>query len=159
MTTIRQTALPGLGTRYDLDLECGQRVGVLAHRTGRRDFFVYSERDPDAVGTEVAFTAEEGKVLADLLGATQLVESLHKVQQIEGLVIDWIEVAPASSFAGRTIADGEVRTRTGASIVAVIRGEEAFPAPGPEFRFEVGDTAVVVGTQAGIEAAEALLTT
>lgn len=159
MTTITQTSLPGVGTRYEMELDSGRRVGVLAHRTARRELFVYSERDPDAVETEVVFSAEEAKVLADLLGATQLVESLHKVQQIEGLAIDWIELSPRSPFAGRTIADGEVRTRTGVSIVAVLRDGAAFPAPEPDFRFEPGDTAVVVGTPEGIAAATQLLTT
>jgi TrkA domain protein len=158
MATITQTSLPGVGIRYEMELGSGQRVGVLAHRTGRRELFVYSESDPDAVATEVAFSGEEAKVLADLLGATQVVESLHKIQQIEGLGIDWIELSPRSSFAGRTIADSEVRTRTGVSIVAVLREGTAFPAPEPDFLFAPGDTAVVVGTPEGIGAATALLT-
>ncbi len=159
MTTIRETALPGVGVRYELDLECGLRIGVLAHRTGRRQLFVYSARDPDAVATELDFTAEEGKVVADLLGGTQVVESLGRLQQqVEGLAIDWLLVPPGSPFVGRTIADAEVRTRTGVSIVAVIRGTDAFPAPAPAFRFEAGDTAVVVGTPAGIARATSLLT-
>lgn len=158
VTTIKQTPLPGVGVRYELRLESGPSIAVLAHRTGRRDLFVYSARDPDAVKTELEFTAEEGQVVADLLGGT-LVESLqHLQQQVEGLAIDWIGVPPASPFAGRTIADGQVRTRTGVSIVAVIRGAEAYPAPSPDFRFQAGDTAVVVGTPEGIAAATALLT-
>lgn len=159
MTTIRETALPGVGVRYELDLESGRRIGVLAHRTGRRQLFVYNTRDPDAVATELDFTAEEGKIVADLLGGTQVVESLGRLQQqVEGLAIDWLPVPPASPFVGRTIADAQVRTRTGVSIVAVIRGTDAFPAPEPGFRLGAGDTAVVVGTPAGIGRAASLLT-
>jgi TrkA domain protein len=36
-------------------------------------------------------------------------------------------------------------------VVAVIRGDEAVPAPGPEFPVEFDDTLVVVGTPAGIQ--------
>lgn len=159
MTTISETELPGVGTRYDLQLVSGRRIGVLAHRTGRRDLFVYNARDPDAVTTELSFTSEEGKVVADLLGGTRLVESVAQVQQhVEGLALDWLEIPASSSFAGRTIGDARVRTATGVSIVAVIRGEEGFPAPGPEFRFEAGDTAVVIGTADGIVATSSLLT-
>jgi TrkA domain protein len=158
--TITSTSLPGVGVRYDLALESGARVGVLAHRTGRREVFVYGARDPDAVAAELVLTPEEGKVLADLLGGTQLIESLSRLQhQIEGLAIDWIEVPPTSRFVDRTIADAEVRSRTGVSIVAVIRDDEAHPAPGPDFRFSSGDTAVVVGTPEGIATATSLLTT
>jgi TrkA domain protein len=159
VTIIRETTLPGVGVRYELQLESGERIGVLAHRTGRRELFVYSARDPDAVDTELTFNGEEGKIVAELLGGTQVVESVSRLQQqIEGLAIDWLVVPARSEFVGKTIADAQVRTRTGVSIVAVIREDEAHPAPSPAFRFEAGDTAVVVGTPRGITAAASLLT-
>jgi TrkA domain protein len=34
--------------------------------------------------------------------------------------------------------------------VALVRGEQAIPAPGPDARLEAGNTAVVVGTPNGI---------
>jgi TrkA domain protein len=158
--TITQTPLPGVGVRYDVPLSTGARLGVLAHRSGRRELFLYAVRDPDAVAAEVVLTPEEGKVVADLLGGTELVESLNRLQhQVEGLAIDWIELPASSAFVDRTIADAEVRSRTGVSIVAVLRGEEAHAAPGPDFRFAAGDTAVVVGTPQGIATATSLLTT
>jgi TrkA domain protein len=157
--TITQTRLPGVGVRYDVPLANGARLGVLAHRTGRRELFLYGSRDPDAVAAEVVLTPEEGKVVADLLGGTELVESLSRLQQqVEGLAIDWIEVPSTSAFIDRTIADAEVRSRTGVSIVAVLRDDDAHPAPGPDFRFSAGDTAVVVGTPEGIATAASLLT-
>ncbi|HEX6419680.1 MAG TPA: cation:proton antiporter regulatory subunit [Acidimicrobiales bacterium] len=158
MTTVRETQIPGVGIRYELDLASGRRIGVIAHRSGRRELVLYSPRDPDAVAAEMSFTPEECKVVADLLGGTRLLESLAHVQQrVEGLAIDWLPVPPTSAFVGGTIGDAEVRSRTGVSIVAVIRGDDAFPAPGPEFRLEPDDTAVVVGTPEGIAAASALL--
>ncbi|HET9609374.1 MAG TPA: cation:proton antiporter regulatory subunit [Acidimicrobiales bacterium] len=158
MTTVRETPIPGLGIRYELDLESGRRIGVVAHRSGRRELVLYSQRDPDAVEAEMSFTPEECKVVADLLGGTRLLESLgHLQQRVEGLAIDWVPIPVTSPFAGRTIGDAEVRTRTGVSIVAVIRGDDAFPAPGPDFVLEADDTVVVVGTPEGIAAATALL--
>lgn len=79
-------------------------------------------------------------------------EGLGKLQQVvEGLAIDWLPIGPGRPYVGRTIGDTRARTRTGSSIVAVLRLDEAFPAPGPEFRIEAGDTLVVVGTSRGIE--------
>jgi K+/H+ antiporter YhaU regulatory subunit KhtT len=52
---------------------------------------------------------------------------------------------------------GVVSYRTGVSIVAVLRGQTAFPAPEPSFAFQAGDTAVVVGTSAGVRALTTLL--
>ena len=34
----------------------------------------------------------------------------------------------------------------GSSIVAVLRGANAIPSPGPDFRLAAGDTLIVIGT-------------
>jgi TrkA domain protein len=68
----------------------------------------------------------------------------------------WLPLPVGSPFVGRSIADAEVRSRTGVSIVAVIRDEAAFPAPGPDFGLEANDT-LVVGTAQGIKAVGELL--
>jgi TrkA domain protein len=147
-----------VGVRYELELENGRHVAVLAHRSGRRDLLQYSTRDPDAVEAKVTLTPEEGQVVAELLGGIQLAKSLTDVQQqVEGLAIDWLPLPRTSPFAGRTIGDAGVRTRTGVSIVAVLRGEDAFPAPGPDFHLEADDTVVVVGTPEGIRDTDELL--
>ena len=50
-----------------------------------------------------------------------------------------------------------MRTRTGVSIVALLRNGTAIPAPEPAQRIEGGDTLVVVGTPRGIELAVEIL--
>jgi TrkA domain protein len=56
-------------------------------------------------------------------------------------------VVPSQSrFAGRPLGETEARTRTGASIVAVVREGEAIVSPRPDFVFHAGDLVVVVGT-------------
>jgi K+/H+ antiporter YhaU regulatory subunit KhtT len=47
---------------------------------------------------------------------------------------------------GKTIGDLRIRTSTGASIVAVVRGEEVVPNPGPEIALRAGDLVGVLGT-------------
>src|ERR687895_1565316 len=144
---IKETQLPGVGLRHDLSTRSGRQLGVVTHKTGKRDLLVYDKRDPDACQEVVHLTDEESDALADLLGADRIVGHLGRLQQqIEGLAIDWLEIRPGTPFANGTIADTHARTRTGVSIVAVLRDGIAIPAPGPEFRFQPGDTAVVVGT-------------
>ncbi|MSX02723.1 MAG: potassium transporter TrkA, partial [Actinobacteria bacterium] len=83
--------------------------------------------------------------------------SLGAVREaVGGLVIEWVDIAPGTQFAGRTIADSQLRTRTGVSIIALLRGSEAIPAPTPDQAFEAGDTVIVVGTLDGVRQAEAL---
>lgn len=40
MTELNEVDLPGVGVRYEFVTEQGQRVGVVAHRSGRRDVYV-----------------------------------------------------------------------------------------------------------------------
>ena len=79
------------------------------------------------------------------------IQPLAAVQQrLEGVAIDWVTIPAGSRLAGSSIGQSQFRTRTGVSVVAVIRGDTTFPAPGPEFAFEPGDVVVAVGTPAGL---------
>jgi TrkA domain protein len=156
----RETTLPGVGLRHDFATRSGRQLGVISHRTGRRDLIVYNRRDPDAAQEVVRLTSEESDTLAELLGSSRVVARLAQLQQqVEGLAIDWLPIVAGSPYAGGTIADTQARTRTGVSIVAVLHNDTATPAPQPDFRFQVGDTLVVVGTTAGIRALSRLLGT
>src|SRR5688572_19167821 len=151
MPEVSETRLPGVGVRHEFTTAGGERVAVLSHRSGRRELVVYDRRDPDVAMTVLHLDRDDTRTLAELLGATQVSEALTAIQQqVEGLAIDWIAIPPGSRFVDATIADGGFRTRTGASIVAVVRGASTIPAPEPDHRFEAGDVAVAVGTPEGL---------
>lgn len=159
MPKIEETSLPGVGMRHDFTAEDGSRIGVVHHRTGRRELFVCSSDDPDAVTVSLNLTDDDSHALSEALGGSRVIENLGTLQQqIEGLAIDWLTVEPETPYAGKTIGDARIRTRTGVSVVAVIRGEQAYPAPGPEFMVDAEDTLVVVGTPEGIKTVSEILT-
>ena len=151
MAEVQETKLPGVGVRHEFDTDTGERVGVIVHRDGRREIVVYDRNDRDACSTMVVLSASDTRTMAELLGASQVTEAVAAVQQnIDGLAIEWIALTDSSPAIGATIREGEYRTRTGASIVAVIRGDQSAPAPDPEFDFQIGDTVVAVGTTEGL---------
>lgn len=151
MGEIEETRLPGLGVRYEFRTARGSRLGVVHHRTGRRELLVYDPEDPDTCRDVVALDEEDSRTLAELLGASRVAEQVERLQQVEGLAIDWLPIPAETPFAGKMIGDTRARNETGVSIVAVLRGDRAFPAPGPDFGLEPGDTILVVGTPRGIE--------
>jgi len=154
MTDINETKLPGVGILHDFQCQSGGRIGVISHHAGRREVLIYDESDPDRVAECATMTADEAHCLAELLGGTSVTERLDVLRhEIAGLAIDWLPISPGSQYAGKTIADTEMRTRTGVSIVAIVRGDQPIPAPGPAEELRLGDTAVVVGTAEGIDAA------
>lgn len=152
MAEVTETQLPGVGVRYEFTTAKGDRVGVLHHHSGRREIFVADPADPDVARSVLELSPDDSRTVTELLGATQVTEALQAVRQrIEGLTLEWIDIPPKSSMAGCTIGEGELRTRTGASVVAVIRGDTSEPAPGPDFVLQAGDVAVAVGTAEGLE--------
>ena len=159
MTNVEETVLPGVGIRYDFTTAGGARLGVIHRRIGRRELLVYDRDDPDTCRDLVRLEEDDSRTLAELLGGTTVAEHLQTLQRIEGLAIDWLQIVEGTPFSGRTIADTQARTRTGVSIVAVLRGEQPVPAPEPSFRLEPGDVVVVVGTTRGIEQLAVLLRT
>lgn len=157
MTDINETKLPGVGTLRDFVCQTGARIGVLTHHAGRREIIIYDSDDRDRVSACSAMTSDEARLLSDLLGGPNVTHQLDDLrQEIDGLVIDWLPVSADSGYAGGTIGDTRLRTRTGVSIVALVRDEKPIPAPGPEMQLLADDTAVVVGTAEGINAAAAL---
>lgn len=159
MARIEETPLPGLGIRYEFQTEDGRRVGVIHHRAGRRELFVCPPDDPDSAAFTLNLSDDESHALAEALGGSRIIESLtHLQQQVEGLAIDWLTVEEGTAYADKSIGDARIRTRTGVSVVAVVRGDDAHPAPGPSFHLEAGDVLVVVGTPEGIENVNNILT-
>lgn len=158
MADVRETKLPGVGVRHEFTTDDGTDLGVLVHHDGRREILVYDSDDPDACSSRLRLSANDSRTVSELLGASRVTEAVAAVQQeIEGLAIEWIELDPTSPAAGATIGDGMYRTKTGSSIVAVIRDGKSIPAPGPSFGLFAGDVVVAVGTSDGLASMRELI--
>lgn len=150
MGELDETPLPGIGKRVEFRTAEGRRVGVVQHHTGRREVFVCRPGDPDMTEVSVALDEDEAHSLVEALGVVSVRESDEdRSYEVEGLVFDWIDVPDGSPVVGHTIGEERVRTRTGASVVAVIRHPGAIPAPEPDMVLQVGDTLIVAGTAEG----------
>jgi TrkA domain protein len=156
---VKRTDLPGIGTSHVVTTARGRRIGVVSHRSGRRDLVVYAKEDPDTSVASVALSADEANAIAEYLGTARIVEQLAEMQrQVAGLVTEQLVITAGSPYDGRTLGDTRARTRTGASIVAVVRGNEVIASPRPDFGLQARDLIVVVGTAAGAEGVATILT-
>lgn len=156
---VEETALPGVGLRHDFLTSSGRRVGVVSHRSGRRDLVIYDVADPDACSEVVPLTIEEADALAEIVGSPGVLGRLAVLtEQVSTLITSQLRIPAGSRYDGRPLGDTQARTRTGVSIVAVVRRGEAVPSPRPDFRFAGGDTLIVVGTTDGIAALAEIVT-
>jgi TrkA domain protein len=149
---VTEVLLPGVGVRYEFTTDAGQSVGVVARRDGEFDVVRYDTSDPDAAETVLVLDREEAEALADILGAPRIVERFADLtREVPGLASATIEVPHGSRYDGQPLGESRCRTLTGASIVAVVRGEDVIAAPTPADVLRGGDSLVVVGTSAGID--------
>lgn len=155
---VRETLLPGVGLRYEFDNSDGDRIGIIAHRKGEFEVLVYTAKDPDRARRVFRLTEREAEVLAQILGAPRMVESFADLtKEIPGLEAGQVGVGAHSPYAGLPLGDTKARTRTGASIVAVVRDDRVLASPGPGEVLQVDDVLVVIGTADGIAAVRQLI--
>lgn len=148
---VKEVLLPGVGLRYEFDNRDGDRIGVIARRTGDFEIVVYAVTDPDQARPVFRLTGEEAEALAQILGAPRMVERFADLtKEVPGLDAGQVEIAPSSPFVDRPLGTTRARTRTGASIVAIVRDEEVLASPGPDEVLRAHDVLVVIGTDDGI---------
>jgi TrkA domain protein len=147
---ITSRVLPGIGVCQEVALHDGRRVGIVTRRNGLRDIVFYDE-DGDGAVADVALTDDEANAVAEILGAPQLTFRLAALQRhADGLIVEQLPLPADSPFANRPLGDTQARTRTGASIVAILRQGDATASPTPDFVFLPGDLVVAVGTQEAV---------
>jgi TrkA domain protein len=146
MADVRRVKLPGVGVLHTFVTDDGGKVGVIAHRSGHSDLITFSDDEDGSDATKVSLrlSEDEAHTLAELLGGTQITESLTALDQIPGLSIDWFRVDYDDYIAGQPLGNPAERGIVGLTVVAVVRGESANPAP--YVRVFPGDTLVVAGS-------------
>ncbi len=70
--------------------------------------------------------------------------------------LDLLEVEEGSAAVGESPTSMQLRSRTGAVVVTVVRDGKAFYRQDPAFRFQPGDTVVLVGDAEALERGSAL---
>ena len=155
---VRETLLPGVGLCFEFDNADGERIGVIAHRKGDFEILVYTAADPDKANRVFRLTDREAEAMAQIFGAHRMVERFADLtKEVPGLDAGQVEIGAESPYAGRELGQTRARTRTGASIVAIVRDEQVLASPGPDEVLHAHDVLVVIGTADGIAAVRHLV--
>ncbi|MFV0494037.1 cation:proton antiporter regulatory subunit [Mycobacterium sp.] len=155
---VKEVLLPGVGLRYEFTNHQGDCIGIVARRNGDFDVVVYAAKDPDQARPLFALTGDEAEAVAQIFGAPRIAERFAELtREVPGLEAGQVCVGPGSPFAGHPLGDTRARTRTGASIVAIVRGDDVLVSPGPAEPLRANDVLIVIGTDEGIAAVEQLV--
>lgn len=86
------------------------------------------------------------------------VRAMEVVQEIlASTAVDTLFVSPACRACGRTLAELELRQRTGATVISVVREGQDIHGPGAGFRLEPNDLLVVLGNHEQLDRARDLI--
>jgi TrkA domain protein len=145
--TVYESDLPGVGKKHEVELDDGSRLVVVTHNTGKRE--VYRRPDADADSERLFELSDQlaRQVGTILEGAYfQPVQSTDLETVLEGdTVLEWVTVAADSEYAGQTLAESDVRGKTGVSVIAIQRDDRTIANPGADTVLEAGDTIVALG--------------
>jgi monovalent cation:H+ antiporter-2, CPA2 family len=89
-------------------------------------------------------SAEQARVLDDLISAARHVE------------IVWLDIGAKSALDGISLAESGIRERAGVTVVAISRGADLIPNPGPAEQLHANDRIAVIGTPPQVAAVETL---
>jgi TrkA domain protein len=160
MATIRESDLPGIGHKFQVETRTGDVLVIVVHDTGARELYHLAADDPDTILSRVALDDAEARQVAGIIGGlTYQPKALETVEiALQDILIEWYQVEPAHAAADRSIGDLRVRRQTGATIVAIIEPDRTPRInPGPEQVVHAGATLVVVGSREQIQTFKQLI--
>ncbi|MEW6425156.1 MAG: TrkA C-terminal domain-containing protein [Bacillota bacterium] len=165
MSGIKEAELPGLGKKYQVELESGESVVVVIYDEGHRELF-YFPADESEPACSFTMTDQEARQIGSIIGGAfyqpRMLEKLEMA--IAELRIEWLKVAPDAQVAGKSIGDLGLRKNLGITVIAIIeedkKGKKKTTAinPGPSFVFTPGQIMVVAGKTGSIEQFQVMVT-
>jgi monovalent cation:H+ antiporter-2, CPA2 family len=144
---VYEAVQPELEAGLELARQALARFGVAAEEAQTFADGVRRELYAPISGEEAAREGGDS-LFVRLRQASQAIE-VEWVRLAEGRVPekDEEESPTGHSLIGHTIGDLGVRSETGASILAIVRGDEVIPNPGADLALEAGDAVGVLGTR------------
>jgi CPA2 family monovalent cation:H+ antiporter-2 len=79
------------------------------------------------------------------------------LSSVKGLEIAWAPLDGASSLVGKTLTEADIRARTGASVVAILRNQEVIANPKSSTVLQTDDVVGLIGEAIQIIEARRLL--
>ena len=146
-TELRQTRMPGVGTKFTLSLDTGGRLAVILHNDGKRELYYFARATDPEPRAVIEMDDDEARQVGAVLGGAyerpKIVEDLEMA--LGELLIEWVPVPDDSPWIGKSLAESGFRAKTGITVIAILREPESVAGAQPEHVLQAGDTLVVVG--------------
>lgn len=146
MSEIKECDLPGIGKKFTLELDSGDKLVVVIQFSGEREVFKFM-KGSDEPSSVTTLTDEEARQIGSILSGTYFQPVLEDEQKLmmKNVTMEWIKITDDSTLANKKIEELDIRKMTGASITTIIRGETVIPNPRSGEIIKPQDTIIIIG--------------
>jgi TrkA domain protein len=158
--SIKETYLPGVGRKFQIETLSGDRLVIVIHDDGKRELYHFTRKQMDRPASVVTLTDGEARQFAGIVGGlTYVPKALPSTEVVlDDLVLEWLTIEPKAACGGKTIRDLQVRTQTGASIVSIIEPNRASRTnPEADTVLNEGATLIIAGDRHSLAKLKLLL--
>lgn len=143
----RSADLPSIGTKYELQTETRDTLAIIYQQSGAIQVYITPAEGGE--GCSASLKDVEARRLGNILTGAIMEAEPEGIEiafsALEDLRISVHTYIVGDSAVGCCIGDLQIRSKTGATVVAVSRKGRNTINPGPGFVFEEGDALVVIG--------------
>ncbi|RBI58514.1 potassium transporter TrkA [halophilic archaeon] len=144
--TIYEAEVPGVGHKFELELDGDSRLIVILHHDGKRELYLRPEENADSQKL-FDLPGKRARQLGSILeGAYFQPVEMDEIQVPMGeAIIEWNEISPESTLVGQSLQEANIRDRIGVSVIAIQRGDETIGNPQPDTVIQADDILVTLG--------------
>ncbi|MFW6007593.1 MAG: cation:proton antiporter regulatory subunit [Halanaerobiales bacterium] len=150
---VKTTDLPGIGKKYTMETAEGIIFVVIIHHTGHREIYFMEDEDAEEALFSLDLTDEEARRIGSLLvGADYQPVTEQKARLLhKNILVEWVEVEENCWLANKTIAEAEIRSRVGVTVLGIQRGENLIGSPDVDEKILSDDILMVSGKKENID--------
>jgi len=152
MSAIKECDLPGIGKKFTLELDSGDKLVVVIHFSGEREVFKFTKNN-DEPSSVTTLTDEEARQIGAILSGTYFQPVMEDEQKLmmKNVTMEWIKITDDSALANKKLEELNIRKITGVSITTIIRGETVIPNPRSSEVLKPQDTVIIIGNNEQIK--------